>query len=910
MNEDVTFTFKQISVVPSVGDPDLNVTYGGRRYSERLVGRDEVILCPPLAYDVVEISVYSYEAFCSYDLKVTEHSNPIAPLFYFVYSSYIFDPSQNFISGFLYEIGDGVGRPISFDFPQPTFHYVIFDVRSQNLSCGFHAESRGNTQLTLILNGTEYDVNPFSYSGRSYFDVSICEYSSSSFSNLSLSFRVNTSDISFDIFVTTANLTELIPLHSLYYRDVVDILHSQIYISLPETLPCGIRNVWSSVSSSPFNPLQDFLFPSNLAFSEIEWNLPKKSDGDANGIYTYLLLEDDFSGSAEDVMNTFRFSVGPGIVDSHGRQLVSLDVIHSVVKTNITCDSEVIGSLLNELDRVHDLLVGLDETEVSGAFSAFVASDIIQSNSTWIACGYQIEYMNGSNIVENVTMCGNEICTDLSFQSYSLDKKQIERGVCKLSVKNVIPPNIDAAWYKGCKESVYSVAADKMGRPCSTDDDCWYPWGGGSNLTYVALNETCEFSSVNIDSPHCDTFLGICGDTHKGAEELFWWCFVSNMSLDVQLSLSLRSIDVCNISDIKATFSSNECVSVSGTGMGGLQYRSRYRYVAPLTSQIRNGFGLPDNPTQDNCGCFHSIENAYDLCLDQLCNKPPPCEYTSYDRTPTYLLLPYETSTKSDVCMYSLVHQDNDTLACLREYRCNWNPSLSGDSSGTMECGGLPNMSESFCGVHFNPNDVFYHEIVNVSEEECFVNGGKMCVSPSGSIVFGEKTDQECMDVGYCNVDCPNVSNEWSCLPLDHKKPSICYNNDDALNEAVCNQLSGDWVLESISAESLCIFPLQNNRNECRRNGNVFVECINLSIAECSSNIHLPCYLSKKSSVCGSKSECEQYGVGWCSDNEYFVNYMTSPPTNGSCVVPFLIDTTNNGRRQYCYENTIPLSLG
>lgn len=387
---------------------------------------------------------------------------------------------------------------------------------------------------------------------------------------------------------------------------------------------------------------------------------------------------------------------------------------------------------------------------------------------------------------------------------------------------------------------------------------------------------------------------------------------MSNMSLDVQLSLSLRNIDVCNISDIKTTFSLNECVSVSGTGMGALQYRSHYRYVAPLTPQVQNEFGIPNNPTQDNCGCFHSIKNEYDLCLDQLCNKPPPCEYTSYDRAPTSLLLPSETSTKSDVCVYSLVYQGNDTLSCLREHQCNWNPSLSGDSSMmTVECRrGLPNMNESFCGVHFNANDELYHEIVGVSEEECFVNSGKMCVSPSGSIVFGEKTDLECMNVGYCNVDCPNESNEWRCLPLDHKRSSICYNNSDVMNETVCNQLSGDWVLESITGENLCIFSLQNNRNECTRNGNVFVECVDLSIAECSSNIYLSCYLSEKSSVCGSKSECEQYGVGRCSDSEYFVNYMTSPPTNGSCVVPFLIDTTNNEHRKYCYENTIPLSLG
>lgn len=71
------------------------------------------------------------------------------------------------------------------------------------------------------------------------------------------------------------------------------------------------------------------------------------------------------------------------------------------------------------------------------------------------------------------------------------------------------------------------------------------------------------------------------------------------------------------------------------------------------------------------------------------------------------------------------------------------------------------------------------------------------------------------------------------------------------------------------------------------------------------------CFQSNTFSLCKTKSECEgRGGEGHCSDSEYFVNYLTSPPTIGSCVVPFLIEVTDEGNRKYCYENTIPLSLG
>ena len=95
-----------------------------------------------------------------------------------------------------------------------------------------------------------------------------------------------------------------------------------------------------------------------------------------------------------------------------------------------------------------------------------------------------------------------------------------------------------------------------------------------------------------------------------------------------------------------------------------------------------------------------------------------------------------------------------------------------------------------FCGVHFIANDVLYHEAVNVSESECGRNGGKVCVSPIGSILAGEKSSEECANIGYCTVECISEGYEWECLPVDRRDSSICYNNSDAMDEMLCEEMS------------------------------------------------------------------------------------------------------------------------
>ena len=158
--------------------------------------------------------------------------------------------------------------------------------------------------------------------------------------------------------MTTSNSTNRIPLHSLYLLDVVNILNSQINVNFTYSLPCGVTKAWSSVSSSPFNPPQEFLFPSNISFSEIQWNLPNKSeDVDSRVVYTYLLLDDKYNGTAEEIMETFGFSIGPGLVNEEGQRLTRGGMIYPTVKTNIACDSKEIEELLFDVNETLSKIV-------------------------------------------------------------------------------------------------------------------------------------------------------------------------------------------------------------------------------------------------------------------------------------------------------------------------------------------------------------------------------------------------------------------------------------------------------------------------------------------------------------------------------------------------------------------------
>jgi hypothetical protein len=357
------------------------------------------------------------------------------------------------------------------------------------------------------------------------------------------------------------------------------------------------------------------------------------------------------------------------------------------------------------------------------------------------------------------------------------------------------------------------------------------------------------------------------------------------------------------MTELTSYFGLETCVSRSGTGMAALPFRSHFRYAAPVTTSLTN---LQDgaDPAIDNCGCYQAVGSEYDLCLDEFCVKPPPCEYTSYDRAPRNLLQPSEKSLKNDVCTYSLIHIDSNTSACIDEYRCNWNPSLSGSSSHPIEC--VPDgVSVTFCGAHFTADDELFYEIVNTSEVECGFNDGRVCVTPSGSILLGELSNETCLNVGHCTAECPSTDNAWVCLPLDRSEPSICYSDRDTMDQSWCEQLTGEW-----RDNQVCVLPLQNNRDECARNGNVFIECQSLPIDECDTSPYLMCYASNTSTVCKTKDECEGSGFGQCSDIDYFVNYVTSPPSSGACVLPFQIDTSDSAFRQFCFENTIPLSIG
>ncbi len=875
-------------MAPSVGDPDLNVSFGSLEYYEHRLGRDEVILCPPLPDNVVWISVFAHNGFSQYDVIVEEFDPPIV------------SPHQQFAisNDQLQKIGDG--QKISYTGDAALlYRFLKFSLVSSNLSCSLHAEAFGDLTFSLFWDGQEYLVTPSRYNGRSFLDVSLCEYMADFPADIVISFSMNATTSDHSLFVTTANKTTTLPLHSLYLLDAANILTSNSYVTIPDILPCGVSRVWSSISSSPFNPPFDFLFSSNVTFSNITWSLPNRSQSDNHVIYTYLLLEDTFEGSAQEVMNAFSYSVGPGLVDKSGRRLADIGEIGSAVKEEIICDENISKSLFSEMEIALSIIVGLDKYDSSSLYGNLTYLDILQSNVTWLACGQQIEFMGYSNKMD---LCGDWNCTKIYFENYMVNKNQIESGSCDTS-SIVIDSNLNAAWYKQCKESVYSVSTGKIGRPCVSDDDCLFPWSNLSLLTYSALNQTCSFD-IPSDSSQCDTFRGVCTDTQESSENHFWWCFVNNMTLDLEITLSLLHIDPCNISQLKESFSTNDCVSVSGTGMAALKYRTKYQYFTFLGNLLDDQNQNIHDPIRSHCGCSHSVGSEYELCEDLLCNKPPPCEYTSYDRAPRNLLFSTEGNAKSGDCSYSFIYQASDSSSCLEVTQCNWNPLLSNNSNDMADCVYSKN-STMFCGAHFDPNDEFFVEIYNVTQNDCNMNGGNVCVSPLGSLVFGELTNENCLNTGYCSVTCFSEQSNHQCLPVDLSQPSLCYNDSFEMNQIFCEEMSGTW-----DGERVCTFPLQNNLIECERNRNIFISCDSLNVNDCEITSLLSCYLSNSTSLCHTKYECEKDGVGQCSNADYFVNFMTSPPTFGSCVVPFQIDNSQKKMRHYCYQNTIPLTIG
>ncbi len=852
-----------------------------------------MLICPPLYANTVFISVISSNTYSSYDLTVSEYSDALVPAL----NSYI--PRDDNIL-----IGDGV-RDLMRQFYSAAHSDIFHIYPFLNLSCQLHIEAVGLTGLFLDFHGISYTVTS-NYTGRSYCDISLCNYNSSEIVN-SLNFTiVNQNDYS--VFVTSLNKTVMTPLSSLYLHDSLNLLNSDAYIHYPTQLPCGVSHVWSSVSKSPFDPPQQFMFNSSVPFSEIHWNVPNKTaEGEEKRVvYTYLLLDDGYSGSAEEVMARFGFSMGPSVVDVHGHRLTDGGMIYSSVKTNLSCSHDQIVELLSVVKETLKDIVDLEVANVLDLYNYLLQLGIVQANQTWIACAQELEYLSQEGAYNGADMCSDWNCTLFFIERYHFNLIEINNNSCGEPFNNILESNMETSWYKGCKQSVYNVGTGKSGRPCITDEDCLFSWGNTSQITYLSLDTLCPFNLENVETSQCDTVLGICTDSHQTAETLFWWCFVNNMTVDFQLTLSLSSaVDPCNISQLRDHFSTNDCVSQSGTGMEALQYRNHYAYVSQLPTPKVTILNFLDDPVQDHCSCYHAIGNEYDLCEDLLCNKPPPCEFTSYDNAPANLLTPSEKS-QNDVCSYSYVYLSNQSVLCLNDKRCNWNMFLTPSSYRMTDCV-LVGEDDHFCGLQFRMGDDFFYEIVNIPEGKCKSFASAVCVSPLGSVILDTELQDECEEVGYCTGKCSNALQEEVCLPQDPQQPSICYSKSTDMNS--CAYLSGEWVEEfGWEAVNICVFPLQNNLAECERNGNIFVDCSMLESHECAINPYVACYLSHTTRLCSSSNDCEQNGLSYCTDKEYFINYLTDPPTNGSCVLPFL--NNSDGSWQYCYQNTIPISIG
>ena len=70
-----------------------------------------------------------------------------------------------------------------------------------------------------------------------------------------------------------------------------------------------------------------------------------------------------------------------------------------------------------------------------------------------------------------------------------------------------------------------------------------------------------------------------------------------------------------------------------------------------------------------------------------------------------------------------------------------------------------------------------------------------------------------------------------------------------------------------------CVYPFQNAKKECERNGNVFLSCEEFSVSDCETtpNELIQCFVGYYHTC--SKRECEEGGerIGRCDDNDVMV---------------------------------------
>jgi hypothetical protein len=162
------------------------------------------------------------------------------------------------------------------------------------------------------------------------------------------------------------------------------------------------------------------------------------------------------------------------------------------------------------------------------------------------------------------------------------------------------------------------------------------------------------------------------------AETVFLRQFIANMPSSVATIISNSIVNLTDSFDdknsnafflaVREAYSSVDCVAFEKSGMGALPFRNHFEHL--LRS---HNFG-----SADKCSCFLATGNSYNLCLDDLCNLPPECQFTVYDNGELLALL---DAHADDLCLYLSHFENSEPVRCVEERGCNWNPQLRSEGS-------------------------------------------------------------------------------------------------------------------------------------------------------------------------------------------------------------------------------------
>lgn len=865
------------------GDPDLyyswtiDINSSSYRVRENQHGQDQIILCPSdpnFRTGIVYIGVYCYQSMCSYRLKL-----------------------QSRFVAFTFIPGDE-SRLV--DWGKYTSSFRRLAITPPPDSCALHVSIFGGPALLSVhYRGKVYQATQYLYEGRSYLDLSLCRWENGTqvldVENITAEVKFGNGTTTFvQLFYTSYHHYEYVPLVDYPPLSVLNFLNYSIILN---SHLCDVKLNWSSVTGNAFNPpIPEFFMDNNIDPDYFVWNYSYTS----NPFTLYTFLQLSTPSKALDIMdhqNALCFWVNNFVVDQNGIGMEN-QIICPTARI-VHCDKD-------QFHIVDDMMRNALENLFYNVTDAheLVYLDILRYDNRWATCVGQVNsYFEwdriGNGHVQLIDLkddldlwCDNPNCTSLFLDDYEQNSNWLADGKCEAAD---VP--LDVGWYRKCKKKMFSVESGKKGRKCESDDDCIITanctngkcaqWGG--NCT---IDEDCNVPTV------CDYWSNICTDTKQVIEGLFLNCYIDLMPRSVQGYLAEHGVQIEDknsaeyFNKLRELFLTEtlECVSKSGTGMDALVYRDHYAYSAGLVT------------IQDQCACYQTIGEGYDLCLDYFCNRPPECEFTSY-RYAELFLTTEESSLRRTTCEYDVYFIQAENNSCVNEMKCNWNAE---GALSENECTSTT-LSSNLCGVRFDSSVLYYHEVVNVSKDKCENENAWVCVTPLKAIIWGGDdqtglTKDNCNNIkGMCTALCNRT--EAACVATNMQKQSVCLSKEGGVSEQICKLQSGKWVKNSLNGFGVCEYWLQNSREECERNGNTFVECKQFNVTDCetmSSRVTselLECVVDSWD-MC-EVGECNEETAGRCEDNDVI-------PAKGACVMPF----REAEGQKFCFADTELTQIG